>query len=64
MCVYKHHQEWEKEGKAKRPPEAQMKHIKEKCYELFGQDILFRMEMRKIPRHFHFHVKKRKPDKI
>lgn len=59
MCVYKPHQEYEEYRKAKRPPESQMQHIKQKCHELFGENIVLDMGMVLVPRHFHSHVLKR-----
>ena len=38
------------------PPEPIIEQMKKKAKELFGDAVTFRMKMRKIPSHYHFHI--------
>ena len=49
MCVWKHH--------GVKPKQEAIDEMQNKCREILGNGISFRMFMRKLPDHFHFHVK-------
>jgi len=48
MAVWKQH--------GVNPPETVVEQMKKKAKELFGDAVTFRMKMRKIPSHYHFHI--------
>ena len=48
MVVWKHH--------GIKPDKKKVQEMQEKAKEIFGENITFRMLMRKIPEHYHFHI--------
>ncbi len=45
---------WKKHGI--KPPQTSIEVMQNKAKELFGHNITFRTQMKRIPNHFHFHV--------